>query len=222
MTRPISINLNRTVHSMQLDKFPYECGLCHKNVDPSFIAAAFIKGNHLTSTFIEAVFQCTNLECNSLIIGYYEKASSTRFKLLKNAPILPKGKGFSDEIINVSPNFNEIYNQSFHAEQIGLTLISGIGYRKALEFLLKDYLIYLGKDEEEKILNMPLGQCINKLENHNIKEMSKRATWIGNDEAHYTRKWEDKDVNDLKKLIEVTVYFIAMDITSRRYLDEMT
>src|SRR5699024_2819467 len=114
-----------------------------------------------------------------------------------------------------------IYNEAFHAEQTGLSLISGIGYRKALEFLVKDYLIYLEPDDESKILEKQLTPCINMLDNHNIKEIARRASWLGNDEAHYMRKWEDKDINDLKKLIELTVYFISMDISAKKYLKEM-
>nr|WP_255259901.1 hypothetical protein [Lentibacillus sp. CBA3610] len=97
-----------------------------------------------------------------------------------------------------------------------------MGYRKALEFLIKDYLIYLDNEAETEFLKMPLGQCINKLGNHNIKEIAKRAAWIGNDETHYIRKWKNKDINDLKKLIEVTVYFIAMEVVSNKYLEEMS
>lgn len=101
-------------------------------------------------------------------------------------------------------------------------MISGIGYRKALEFLVKDYFIFLDSENEESIVKLPLVQCINQLENQRIKEIAKRATWIGNDEAHYKRKWEDKDVTDLKRLIEITVHFIALDVSAQKYLEEMS
>ena len=157
-----------------------------------------------------------------MIIGYYSRQSITgEFYLQRTGPVIPKGKDFNEEITKISKNFVDIYNQSSYAEDNGLSLISGIGYRKSLEFLIKDYLIILNPEEEDKIINMPLGQCLKKLENHSIKEMAKRATWIGNDEAHYSRKWENKDVTDLKRLIEVTVYYISMDLSSRTYLTEM-
>ncbi|WP_078428756.1 DUF4145 domain-containing protein [Alkalihalobacterium alkalinitrilicum] len=209
-------------HNLTIDCFPSKCGLCHKQVDPTFISGAFNNGS-AQSNKMELAFQCTNRECSSLIIGYYlrESASGT-FKLQKHAPVIPINKEFNAEILEVSSNFIEIYNQSLFAEQTGLTLISGIGYRKSLEFLIKDYLIFLDGEKEEEISKKPLGQCINELNNNNIKEIAKRATWIGNDEAHYTRKWGDKDINDLKKLIDVTVYFIAMDVAAKKYLKEMS
>lgn len=218
--RPLPIKFLTTVHQLSANTYPDECGLCHKNVEPTFLSGAFVKGDS-KSNYVEAAFQCTNSDCNSLIIGYYERRPNGFFVLLKHAPIIPTGKQFDSEIEELSPNFITIYNQSFHAEQIGLTMISGIGYRKALEFLVKDYLIFLDGEKEEKILDMQLGQCLNILENSMIKEIAKRATWIGNDEAHYKRKWEDKDVNDLKKLIDITVHFISMDISAKKYLEEM-
>jgi hypothetical protein len=224
LTREITIYHLSTNYHLTVDHYPSECGICHKSIDPSFIGGALVKGDfgNLGEVYFEAVFQCTNPNCKKLIIGAYKKNEGTSlYNLTSIAPIHPQDKEFNSEIKEVSPNFMLIYNQSLNAEQTGLDLISGIGYRKAIEFLIKDYLVYLEADEEEKILKMPLGQCINLLENPIIKEISKRATWIGNDEAHYSRKWENKDINYLKKLIEVTVYYIAMDVSGRKYLEEM-
>ncbi len=221
MTRQIGVKFGNNVHVINVDSFPDECGICHKNVDPTIIGSAFVKGDQ-NSKFIEAVYQCTNLKCNSLIIGYYEKQSNGYFNLINNAPVYPLSREFDEEITKISNNFVTIYNQAHYADQVGLTMISGIGYRKALEFLVKDYLVFLDTENEDSIVKLPLGQCINKLENHRIKDITKRATWIGNDEAHYKRKWEDKDVTDLKRLIEITVHFIALDVSAQKYLEEMS
>jgi hypothetical protein len=51
--------------------------------------------------------------------------------------------------------------------------------------------------------------------------MDKRAAWLGNDETHYVRKWEDKDLNDQKSLIEVTVHWIEMEAITNKILSEM-
>ena len=37
------------------------------------------------------------------------------------------------------------------------------------------------------------------IDDSNIKNVAKRAVWLGNDETHYIRKWEDKDLSFLKK-----------------------
>lgn len=84
-------------------------------------------------------------------------------------------------------------------------------YRKALEFLIKDYSIHKFPDDSEDIKSKPLAQCIKKyIKNDYILTLAERSAWIGNDEAHYIRKQEDRDVSDMKAFIQAIVYFIGM------------
>ncbi len=48
------------------------------------------------------------------------------------------------------------------AEAIGLDQLEGIGLRKAMEFLVKDYAISKNPDQEEDIRSKFLGACINE------------------------------------------------------------
>lgn len=97
--------------------------------------------------------------------------------------------------------------------------ICGTGYRKSLEFLIKDYLIStLPEDQHEAIKNKFLNNCIrDNISNINIKTVASRAVWLGNDETHYTRKWEDKDINDLKSIIELTLHWIESEIRTQNF-----
>ena len=62
------------------------------------------------------------------------------------------------------------------------------------------------------IENSQLGHCIEKyIKDERIKAAAKRAAWLGNDETHYVRKWEEQDLSDLKKLISLTLHFIEME-----------
>jgi hypothetical protein len=54
-----------------------------------------------------------------------------------------------------------------------------------------------------------------------VKECAKRAAWLGNDETHYTRKWETKDVSDLKLLVKLTVNWIDNVLLTEKYIAEM-
>lgn len=86
-----------------------------------------------------------------------------------------------------------------------------MGYRKSLEFLIKDYCSYKFPSDIAKIQSMLLGQCINEyIDDDQIKKLSKVSVWIGNDETHYIRKFEDKDINNLKRFIDTTVYFYSL------------
>jgi hypothetical protein len=127
-----------------------------------------------------------------------------------------------EEINSISPSFSEIYNQASFAEAANLDKISGVGYRKALEFLIKDYCIVLNPDKEKEIKTTFLGRIIgNFVSDPNIKACAERAAWLGNDETHYVRKWQDKDINDLKELIRLTMQWIKNDIRTRKHIEEM-
>ena len=44
---------------------------------------------------------------------------------------------------------------------------------------------------------------------------------MGNDETHYVRKWEDKDLEDLKKFIQLTEHWIESEHLTREAIAEM-
>lgn len=164
-----------------------------------------------------SLFQyCTG--CHSTFISNYAayapdsstvKVAPTKY--LGSEPNRFAKQKFDDKIAELSPQFDKIYNQALAAESSGLDEIAGLGYRKALEFLIKDYAIHEYPDEAESIKSKPLAQCIkNYISADNIKTLAERSTWIGNDEAHYIRKQEDRDVSDMKNFIQAIVYFIGM------------
>jgi hypothetical protein len=129
---------------------------------------------------------------------------------------------FEDEIVETSPSFVEIHSQAQESEGLGLNTLVGIGFRKALEFLIKDYLISKRPNEKEAISRANLSQCINKyVPDPNIKMCAERATWLGNDETHYVRTWPDNDLKDLKRLIKLTQYWISSEFLTLRYGSEM-
>ncbi len=206
------------------DKKPSECPYCHKTI-------MAIEWNALsTDKKLTIVFRCPDQECQETFLGFYhlknpdlsELPPTYHFFFSGTSIGTIKTRNFSDAIFAISSSFVEIYNQSLKSEEYALTQMSGMGYRKSLEFLIKDYLIRLYPEKEETIKKKFLGNCIkDDVTNPNVKSMADRATWIGNDETHYTKKWIDRDITDLKKLIEVTVHWIEMEITTQEYMNDM-
>ena len=97
-----------------------------------------------------------------------------------------------------------------------------MGYRKALEFLIKDYAILKHADKKEIIEKSQLSKVIADYVNDvNIKSVSKRAVWLGNDETHYVRKWEGKNLTDMKRLIDLTVHWIEMEKLTATFEENM-
>jgi len=191
-----------------------ECPFCFTQIEVQPLRGVLWQGNNL-----QLFLKCK--KCKNSFIGYTRQDGSI-FRISKLSKGNHKTKEFPSEINEISPMFVKIYCESEFAEQESLSEICGVGYRKALEFLIKDYLIKKSSEKEKEIKKKSLGDCIKELiDNTRIKEIAKRATWLGNDETHYFRKWEDKDLEDLKRLIEITVHFITMEIESDRYMGEM-
>jgi hypothetical protein len=67
-----------------------------------------------------------------------------------------------------------------------------------------------------------LGTCIEEyVKDANIKVVAKRATWLGNDETHYERRWKDKDLNDLKTMINLVQHWIQAEHLTKEALKSM-
>jgi hypothetical protein len=212
-------NVNSLNGTMTTNGHPDECPYCHKKITPVNIFGY----NNPNTRSLDVLQKCPNEQCSQTYIAYYTHITGSSFsyigKTTKGSLI---GKDFSQTIIEISPNFTIIYNQAFSAEQQGLDEICGVGYRKALEFLIKEYAIKNKPEKKDAIEKKLLGSCIAEyVDDNRIKAVAKRAVWLGNDETHYIKKWEGKNLEDLKKLIELTVHWIEMEVLSKSFEEEM-
>lgn len=138
------------------------------------------------------------------------------------APQTPVPAVVDAGVAKLSPSFVKIYNQAFTAEAAALDEIAGVGFRKALEFLIKDYCISKHPAQTEEIKKTFLGACIQKfVTDANVKKCGERATWLGNDETHYVRVWQAHDISDLKKLIRLTLNWISNELLTEEYFASM-
>lgn len=205
----------RDIEYFTLENKPEKCPLCNSIQEPGFVSAYILETNR-----IEAIFKCNKRSCNHLFISLLSK-SYYSYEVDLSYPTRPAKVQFNEDITQTSPLFVDIYNQANAAESSGLNHIAGMGYRKSLEFLIKDYLIKHWGEDEQTIKAAFLGKCIKQYLSENIKQVAERASWLGNDETHYHRVWEDRDIQDLKKLINLTVYWISSEIQTERYITEM-
>ena len=196
----------------EVTKYEIRCPYCHAYIVPNYLC---IDENNVFAS-------CCNNSCRKHFVIAPNK-NGIYVNILPNS--IPVKKEFSEIITSISPSFSDIYNQAYHAEQVSLDQICGVGYRKALEFLIKDYLISKEQDtaKKENIKSKFLNNCIQEdVQNENIKNVAKRAVWLGNDETHYIRKWADKDVSHLKQLIELTIKWIESEVETERVLQEIS
>lgn len=222
------INLGR--NGLQVDREPNSCPICNHLVSPNRVDCLkeIYTDSSNWSTFLEVLYECPSITCGHLFLAHFERLSKSEksvdgyFTYRNATPNKFKSVNFDDRILSMSPSFVDIFNQSANAESIGLTEICGMGYRKALEFLIKDYCVSSNPDNKEKIKNLLLMQCINQyVSDPNIKACATRAVWLGNDETHYQRKWKNKDINDLKLLIDLVVHWVVSSLMTQEYMQSM-
>jgi hypothetical protein len=198
-----------------------ECPVCRKGIEP-FLVSSRIKVDGGNNAWI--MYQCPLLTCQSVFVVKYYRSSGKGSVYFPDAtyPASRPVREFSKVISNISPEFVDIYNQALHADDLGLKKICGMGYRKALEFLVKDWCVFKNPTSAEVIRSMQLVPCIKKfIDNVRIKDCAERGAWLGNDETHYIRKWEQHDIEDLKALIDLTLHFVESESLYEQYMNEM-
>jgi hypothetical protein len=203
---------------------PDVCPICHHAIAP-VVALAF----RTADGDAEVLIRCMNSACQRGFVALCQEtkeqapSGTTTFKVASVAPRSVEETPFPDVVKRTSPTFVAIYGQAMEAESHDLHQLVGIGLRKALEFLVKDYLIARKPNDRAEIEKTMLGPCIKKfVDDTRLKQCAERAAWLGNDETHYVRKWTDKDVNDLKTLIRLTVLWIEHIELTEAYLSGMT
>lgn len=138
-------------------------------------------------------------------------------------PRIVDNKIFPKEVAHISPDFVDTYHEAYQAEQYNLTKICGAGYRRAFEYLLKDYLINEYPNLKEQIIDAQMYDIINdKKHEYNmpikIVEIAKRCAWLGNDHTHYRAKFTDNDLEDLKNAIDILLYWIMTEFKTAEIL----
>lgn len=199
-----------------------KCPLCGGISHPKLIS----KTNYKPSKDINPVltFQCgvckkyycyeykiLNADTYTLKNGY--KSNNLIGSIIEYSKMPPVNFPYSDEIELLSKEFKKCYLESKVAEVQELNSIAGMGYRKAVEFLIKDYLINFKHKSFEEIGDKPLNQCIELIENENTKILARATVWLANDETHYVRKYDEEGLEKLHRFIDSLVYFILNELT---------
>lgn len=221
------INIGR--NNVDYDKDPDHCPLCHHGIHPINISGNVIQQERRKGNIVQILYRCPRDECQRAFIATYHQGYDHHFHspdgpfLLRNtSPYAAVAPDIPDEIKNISSDYENLMAQSTSAEHYQLDQIAGVGYRKALEYLIKDYALHKSPKDEEKIKGLFLGNVINEyVDDKNVQECAKRAAWLGNDETHYVRKWEEKDINDLKTLIKLTEAWITNNLLTEKYMSDM-
>jgi len=196
-------------------EIPDNCPVCDGKMQAQLTSKDFVFRPHKHAQLI-ASFLCPI--CEELYMGRFsvtQYIEDKRQVIVELECLYPTTNGiklFNEEISKISPMFSQIYNDALNAENQGLITICGMGYRKAVEFIIKDYLINCKNEDAELIKKLELGRCINeKIQDGNIKLVASRCAWLGNDQSHYFNKHPEVGIDILKKLIDAIVYWIHIE-----------
>jgi hypothetical protein len=141
------------------------CPFCHQGMKPIMLNNTH--GDIISGKiqFFIITWRCPLKSCSELVITKYVFASVIKDHVLSygfngffnGSPILPTWPEFIKTLKNGNPEdpskpgvskFQEIYSQSLSAEQRQLNEIAGIGFRRSLEFLIKDFAIQEHPEEK--------------------------------------------------------------------------
>lgn len=206
-----SLSYDRTTNeNVELSSFCPRCGV---HLFPDVVYGVCVEHDFEEESKIFILNFCP--KCNECFISShtYDEEFSDGYLFESASPLLYTSHEFSSSITELSPDFVAIYNDSYHAESLGLTSICGMGYRKAIEFLIKDYIIYKKPSAKTNVISQPLMQCIkDHIKDDRLYSLAKASTWLGNDETHYVKRHTDYNIADLRKFINAFVTFIDADL----------
>jgi len=206
---------------------PNICPHCHVVNEPEFKHSESTTDLENESQLL-SLWRCTNKKCGRKFPVLYQHIGSNHYELSRFLVGFPKGpdwpkpiedlkSGKTEDKSNegeepIQTRFIKTYLQSLIAENDGLDEIAGMGYRKAIEYLVKDWAIQEKPKESETINGLWLSAVIEKYYDGDLKGILERATWLGNDQANYNKLFDEYDIDILKELIDLIM--VELD---RRY-----
>ncbi len=206
------------------DSVPDECPICHRGIDPRFLAGVVRSSAEMEEADVELVFQCPRRDCARAFIGRYrglydQGLGDYLMELRGTAPHTPPAAAHPDEVAAVSPRFVSAVAQARAAEAWGLGELAGCGYRRALEFLVRDFCARRSPADVAAIRRKALGHVIeDHVDDPGVRECARRAAWLENDEAHEPRRWQEKDIALLKDLLALTESWVNTALLASRLL----
>lgn len=217
---------------------PNICPFCHITQQPKIVVSRASRNMSITYSKVDytiyealAIWECVNKSClKSFVCHYLPSDDSRKFSLNRFLNGLPKGPDWPkpiEDLKSANPRIEDVeeqtrfiktYLQSLVAENSGLDEIAGMGYRKSIEYLVKDWAIQNNPQEKAKIEKLWLGHVIDKYYSGDLKNILDRATWLGNDQAHYLKLFDDYSIDDLKELIALIMVELDRQYKLQHYI----
>ncbi|MDW4038689.1 DUF4145 domain-containing protein [Staphylococcus saprophyticus] len=215
---PISKNNEQTNSDILVEiELPKNCPYCNQLQTPIIKSTSNIETDDL---FFSVIFKCNN--CSQHFIQQYKRQSSSHsLGRYRSKQIAFHYQDSSNELTEAlkecSPSFVDIKIQLDIAEKHNLDALLKLGYRKAVEQLVWDYLIKYENKNEKSLQGKSFANRINLLNFIDSDWLSDLIAWIGNDGAHPYQRHESLTIEDMKELSSILIINIETLIKQKRY-----
>ena len=180
---------------------PSICPHCSLGTD------ALLKEKHVTilrskNLLLSGVCECT--ACKKAFFFVSESKDGKDAEFIFQYPSFDFVPYTNQLLSQISDHFIDMYNQALRAEHNQNYELAAIGYRSALEILIKDYAIKeLGKSTEE-VSSKKLVKAIEEyLAAPDLVKTADVVRILGNDYTHYGRKHPEHDFQLLKEYMVI-------------------
>ena len=187
---------------------PRQCPHCRRaiGVQPSeCVALPYEK----TGSAIILSYRCRACHRSFLVVSHRE----TDGQDLELIEVVPVAKDFErfPKLKEISPEFCGINEEAYSAYNRGWFRLAAIGFRTAIEVLMKDFLISKNAGGEEEIVKLRLNDLIEKYFKHMaMGEFARAIQVLGNDCTHYIRKHEDYNPEDVERFYKMFVTLLSL------------
>lgn len=197
-----------------------KCPICQYGIDMSTCNYSNYHDIHDDSKSfnIISIYSCPHCH-NGFVVMHHMKVQKNGCieKSQSVYPTTASNLQIDEDIRQISPDFYEIYNQCLIAKNNGLNQLYGMGFRKALEQLVTDFVINQNCNDTDKILKMTLHNRIETyFKDSDVKTVLMACKCLGNNETHYENCNTDKDLQLFEDLIEDTLFYIRREIRHKK------
>lgn len=175
------------------------CPHCGNPTDSNYAGKHFFVLNDKTKeNFFVLGMKCKI--CKNVFVAEYV-IKNRKVEFINSFPPLKDKQVVIDKVLfECSPRFASLYQQSSKCYAQGLTDLAAMGFRSALECLIKDFAIKYTNAPENRVAKMSLSDVIIEfLDEKSIVNSADMVRLLGNDYTHFKRKYEEYDVETLKE-----------------------
>lgn len=187
---------------------PDICPYCGLGTDAPIKETSFF-------TFDRGLLLVATCQCTACGKIFFFACHKTEKDFAENVSIYPSLSftPYENPILSkISERFISMYNQSLASEHAGNIELAAIGYRSALEILVKDYAISELGENKDRVSGKKLFDAIKDyLKQNELIATADVVRILGNDYTHYERKYPQHDFELLKKYMEIFLGQIELE-----------